>query len=798
VTHSCSLKYILVRAGGIRCEKSAAYVRRAVPSAVSVRHLRGGIHKYLERYGGGSGSTGETETNGATGEGAGDTAAPLWQGRNFVFDGRGAASAEETFLGRDGVGSAEPRSVPPTATTIAVVGRCTDCDKPYDRFDPHCVCTVCREPTLVCTQCREGLVEYHCRQHRHLRNCYFFDLARFSVTDLEKQIQDLHGVLADIAVGKRFKSKRKTTTKQLLKVQEQVAMLRAQHKEAPTSPTGLPPCRNCGALECEGRCWGFYGLKRKQILENQNAARESHAENGAKQARISLPQVRDVASNNSSMKKGRNRQDDIEEILALGLSRPPSEFRDEHTGIRVVPPVTRAVHCRAKGKWCGRLAIQVLKEEFGELARPGVLAELLEAGLLRINGTPIDPSRASQIRVRMQDTLSRIVHWHEPPVQVPKAIPVRKVHLDDSLIQQHGLNAADAVLYVCDKPASVPVHPAGPYLANSLTMMVEAQEGMPPTSLTPLHRTDRATSGLTLCATNPAVCRIFHKCMSVPGTVHKLYLAKVCGRFYRLEDEQEGALPTLPIGTCRWLDNRALQVDAPVETIDPANGVRAVTAKGKPSTSHFQYLSYDMATDTSLVACVPVTGRNHQLRVHLQLLQRPVLGDILYGGRSWEAASVSDDEASLQSSLVSLRDESPPPMVMGSRTCASLPSLSARDVESAKRVCRICRLVERNCGSKQVMASGGDYGVDNDVFAGDDSSQLFSKAQLLQGGHAICLHSLRYRVAAVPRPRGTGEKAGCPTNDDAVLPRPPQWVCDVRVDAPSWAVAVDRWRFVGP
>ena len=85
------------------------------------------------------------------------------------------------------------------------------------------------------------------------------------------------------------------------------------------------------------------------------------------------------------------------------------------------------------------------------------------------------------------------------------------------------------------------------------------------------------------------------------------------------------------------------------------------------------------------------------------------------------------------------------------------------------------------------MATGGDYGVDNDVFAGDDSSQLFSKAQLLQGGHAICLHALRYRVAAVPRPRGTGEKAGCPTNDDAVLPRPPQWVCDVRVDAPSWA-----------
>jgi 23S rRNA-/tRNA-specific pseudouridylate synthase len=697
-------------------------------------------------------------------------------------------------LGRDGVGSVNHhRPVPVSSSSVTVVGRCTHCDQPFDRFDPHCVCTVCREPTLVCTQCREALVEYHCRQHRHLRHCYFFDLSRFSVNDLERQIQDLHSVLAAIAVGKRFKSKRKTLMKQLTKVQEQVSLLRAQHKEAPTSPTGLPPCRNCGDLKCTGRCWGFYGLKRKQILENQCAARDGILENTAKQARISQPQLCGVGSSSAPVKKGRNRQDEIDEVVALGLSRPPCDFRDDRTGIRVVPPVTRSIHCRAKGKWCGRLAIQVLKEEFGELARPGVLAELLEAGLLRINGTPIDPARASQVRVRMQDTLSRIVHWHEPPVRVPEVIPVRKVRLDDSVIQQYGLDAAEAVLYVCDKPASVPVHPAGPYLANSLTMMVEAQEGLPPTSLVPLHRTDRATSGLTMCATSPAVSRIFHKCLSVPGSVHKLYLAKVCGRFYRFDDETSNeagnALPVLSIGTCRWLQNRALQVDAPVETVDPANGVRAVTAKGKPSTSLFQLVSYDPATDMSLVACVPVTGRNHQLRVHLQLVRCPVLGDLMYGGRPWEAATVSQ-EAAMRLLLHSLRDEAPSARSIGmtgnkgkrsGSTCPSLPSLADRDVESAQRACRICRLVGRSqCTEDSANGEGGD-----------DSPAFFSKAQLLQGGHAICLHALRYRVAGVPSTPSSSLRAagggGAAEGKSSASMKPLLWVCDVRVDAPSWA-----------
>ena len=125
--------------GGIRCEKASAYVRHAMGSSVKeVRHLKGGIHKYLEAYGGEATTSSEEVAT-----------APLWRGKNFVFDGRGAHGPE---------GSSESNATSDAANSstakTSAVGSCRYCEEPYDSFDPHCVCTVCKEPILVCKTCQ--------------------------------------------------------------------------------------------------------------------------------------------------------------------------------------------------------------------------------------------------------------------------------------------------------------------------------------------------------------------------------------------------------------------------------------------------------------------------------------------------------------------------------------------------------------------------------------------------------------------------------------------------------------------
>lgn len=61
-------------------------------------------------------------------------------------------------------------------------------------------------------------------------------------------------------------------------------------------------------------------------------------------------------------------------------------------------------------------------------------------------------------------------------------------------------------------------------------------------------------------------------------------------------------------------------------------GTHACALDGKKSLSAFKLLAYDDISDTSLVECRPLTGRTHQLRVHLQLLGNPIANDPCYGG----------------------------------------------------------------------------------------------------------------------------------------------------------------------
>ena len=152
-----------------------------------------------------------------------------------------------------------------------------------------------------------------------------------------------------------------------------------------------------------------------------------------------------------------------------------------------------------------------------------------------------------------------------------------------------------------------------------------------------------------------------------------------------------------------------VEVDAKVETVDAQNGIRKVTATGKSSQSRFRLLAFDSASDSSLIACAPLTGRGHQLRVHLQWLGYPIDGDENYGGRS---LGVNDKDVAVQRMMEATND---------SNESLALDSISSNDIAAAKSACPCCQ--------------GGETGI----------VSSFTKAQLLDGSE-IYLHALRYEI----------------------------------------------------
>lgn len=126
-----------------------------------------------------------------------------------------------------------------------------------------------------------------------------------------------------------------------------------------------------------------------------------------------------------------------------------------------------------------------------------------------------------------------------------------------------------------------------------------------------VHRLDMATSGLMLFALGVcmqhALSRLFHD-----RQVAKRYEASISG----LPESRVGEI-SLPLMS-DW-PNR------PLQKVDLQNG--------KPAITRYEVLTYDKETDTSRLVLQPVTGRTHQLRVHLAAIGHPIVGDTLYGGR---------------------------------------------------------------------------------------------------------------------------------------------------------------------
>ena len=164
----------------------------------------------------------------------------------------------------------------------------------------------------------------------------------------------------------------------------------------------------------------------------------------------------------------------------------------------------------------------------------------------------------------------------------------------------------DDALLVVDKPAGLLAVP-GRGLAGVDNLVTRVQQVHPEACT--VHRLDMATSGLMLLARGPDMQRALSRSFE-QRTVHKRYEAVVHG----LVAEDAGC------------------IDAPLAADWPRRPRQKVDREsGKPSLTRWQVLGRDAVGQRTRLRLEPVTGRTHQLRVHLLSLGHTIVGDGLYG-----------------------------------------------------------------------------------------------------------------------------------------------------------------------
>ena len=175
---------------------------------------------------------------------------------------------------------------------------------------------------------------------------------------------------------------------------------------------------------------------------------------------------------------------------------------------------------------------------------------------------------------------------------------------------------SDAHLLIFNKPAGLLSVP-GRGADKQDCLSFRAQHHYPDALV--VHRLDMSTSGLMLMARGAATQTALSKLFEA-RQVFKSYTAVVDGQ--------------LPVANDWQL------IDLPIALDWPRRPLRIISlGLGKPSQTRWRAVANDIAAETSRLELRPVTGRSHQLRVHLLALGHPILGDALYAPASVQAKS---------------------------------------------------------------------------------------------------------------------------------------------------------------
>lgn len=225
-----------------------------------------------------------------------------------------------------------------------------------------------------------------------------------------------------------------------------------------------------------------------------------------------------------------------------------------------------------------------LSRRFNYLSRTSWQREIT-AGKLKLNGEVV-------VNLKKLVRPGDLVEYDAGDIDEPEIDPDYKIIFENENFI--GIN----------KTGNLPVHPSGIFFHNTLLSLLEKRFGG---KYYPVHRLDRETSGAILYAKNPVATSLVQKNFDRAG---KEYIAIVFG------DMPAGSFTVdMPIGPARSsLINKKRE---------------AYAEAGEQALTHFEQV-YSSGS-YSVVKAFPVTGRLHQIRIHLKYSGYPIIGDKMYG-----------------------------------------------------------------------------------------------------------------------------------------------------------------------
>lgn len=234
-----------------------------------------------------------------------------------------------------------------------------------------------------------------------------------------------------------------------------------------------------------------------------------------------------------------------------------------------------------EGRW--QTVLEFLTTRFTEIPPAVWIARMTRGDVIDDTGGRLGPDCAYRSGVRLY-------YYRESPVEP-------RIPFEEAVLYQ------DEHILVVDKPHFLPVTPAGRFLQE--TLLVRLRRQLQCDFLAPLHRIDRETAGVVLFSIQPKTRGAYHALFAQRG-VRKIYQAVA------------GVLPKLSFP----LTHRSRLVEG-----EPFFLMKE--ADGAPNTETLIEL-VKAAGDVALYQLTPVTGRKHQLRVHMASLGIPILNDPLY------------------------------------------------------------------------------------------------------------------------------------------------------------------------
>ena len=227
------------------------------------------------------------------------------------------------------------------------------------------------------------------------------------------------------------------------------------------------------------------------------------------------------------------------------------------------------------------------------------IVKLIEEGKVLVNDKIEKPS----LKVKENDVITLLEIEQKVSEIKEEDIPLDVVYEDDDIM-------------IINKVQGMVVHPANGHYSGTLVnaLMYQADSlssinGVVRPGI--VHRIDKDTSGLICIAKNDNAHHFLCEQLK-DHTMAREYMALLRG----VIKENSGTID-MPIGRDKK-DRQKMGIDK----------------EGKPATTHFQVI--ERFNDHTLVKCQLVSGRTHQIRVHMAAINHPVEGDPLYAGRNYD------------------------------------------------------------------------------------------------------------------------------------------------------------------